>query len=119
MSEIYKFQNLRVYQMALDHIDAIYSLSEQLPQDERFNLTSQIRRAATSVALNIAEGSTDQSDAEQHRFLGFALRSYLETVACFDIIARREYIPEQDLQSVRENGHKLFIKLIAFRKSLR
>ena len=119
MPELYKFQNLRVYQMALDHIDAIYSLTEQLPKEERFNLISQIRRAATSIALNIAEGSTGQSDAEQRRFLGFALRSYLETIACFDIIERREYISGQDLQPIRENGHKLFVKLIAFRKSLR
>jgi len=58
MSKLYKFQNLHVYQLALDHIDAIYSLTEQLPNEERYNLISQMRRAATSVALNIAFRAT-------------------------------------------------------------
>jgi four helix bundle protein len=70
-------------------------------------------------AVNIAEGSTGQSDAEQNRFLGLALRSYLETIACWDLIERRAYIPEESLISLREQGHQLFIKLSAFRKALR
>src|SRR5881296_1074818 len=82
----YKFQRLEVYQLALDYIDLTYSLAGALPRSEEFNLKSQIVRAATSIALNIAEGSTSQSDAEQSRFLGMALRSLIETVACQDII---------------------------------
>ncbi len=80
--EEYKFQKLQVYQMALKYVDAIYDMSEKLPQRERFNLSSQVERAGTSIVLNIAEGSTGQTDAEQNRFLGLALRSYLETIAC-------------------------------------
>ena len=74
--EEYKFQKLQVYQMALTYVDAIYELSRLLPEREKYNLSSQIERAATSIVLNIAEGSTGQSDAEQNRFLGLALRSY-------------------------------------------
>ena len=54
MSE-YKFQSLFVYQLALDYIDQIYELVSYLPTVERFNLSSQLVRAATSFALNIAE----------------------------------------------------------------
>ena len=79
---MYKFQRLEVYQLALEYVDAVYNLSRQLPESERFNLRSQVERAATSIVLNIAEGSTSQSDAEQARFLGLAVRSLLETVAC-------------------------------------
>jgi len=75
MTEAYKFQKLRVYQLALGYIDATYELSNRLPETEKYNLRMQLVRAATSVALNIAEGSTGQTDAEQHRFLGLALRS--------------------------------------------
>ena len=119
MVEQYKFQKLQVYQLALKYVDAIYTLSEKLPQRERFNLSSQIERAATSIVLNIAEGSTGQSDPEQNRFLGLALRSYLETVACFDLIELRGYVSPKDLSALREQGHVLFIKLSAFRKTLR
>ena len=116
--EQYKFQKLQVYQLALGYVDSIYELSKRLPERERFNLSSQIERAATSIALNIAEGSTGQSNAEQNRFLGFALRSYLETIACLDLIERRTYAHSDSLLPLREQGHQLFIKISAFRKSL-
>jgi len=119
MAEPYKFQKLQVYQLALKYVDAVYVLSEKLPQRERFNLSSQIERAATSIVLNIAEGSTGQSDPEQNRFLGLALRSYLETIACFDLIEQRAYVSKESLLPLREQGHQVFIKLSAFRKSLR
>jgi len=114
----YKFQGLEVYKLALNYVDKIYGLSRELPVSERFNLQSQLERAATSIVLNIAEGSTGQSDAEQGRFLGLALRSYLETVACFDIIERRAYSANDALTEIRAVGHDLFIRLQAFRKSL-
>ena len=114
----YKFQRLEVYQLALEYVDAVYNLSRQLPDSERFNLRSQVERAATSVVLNIAEGSTSQSDAEQARFLGLALRSLLETVACWDLVSRRTYIRSNELMPIREQGHALFVKLQAFRNKL-
>lgn len=115
---VYKFQQLAVYQLALDYIDQIYGLTSRLPESERFNLRPQLERAVTSIVLNIAEGSTGQSDAEQNRFLGLALRSYIETVACFDLAERRGYLPSEEIRVVRELGHDLFVKLQAFRRKL-
>jgi four helix bundle protein len=114
----YKFQKLEVYQLSLEYVNAIYKLSKQLPERERFNLANQMERAATSITLNIAEGSTGQSDPEQHRFLGLALRSYLETIACLDLIQNQGYTTPEELEPLREQGHLIFIKLSAFRKSL-
>ena len=116
---VYKFQKLEVYQLGLDFVDKVYELTIKLPDSERFNLRSQIERASTSIVLNIAEGSTGQTNLEQNRFLGMALRSYLETVACLDLIARRRYIQSELLGSTREIGHRLFVKLQAFRQSLK
>ena len=100
----YKFQRLEVYQIALEYLDLMYLLAAALPKLEEYNLKSQIVRAGTSVVLNIAEGSTGQSDAEQSRFLGMALRSLIETVACRDIIARRGYLGTEALQHSAEVG---------------
>lgn len=119
MLEQYKFQKLIVYQLSLDYVDKIYSIVQDLPEIEKFNLVSQIRRAATSIPLNIAEGSTGQSDLELNRFLGLALRSYLETIACLDLISLRDYLPTGQIYPLREDGHQLFMKLVAFRKRLR
>jgi four helix bundle protein len=61
---MHKFEKLEVWQLAIEYTDLCYWLAEQLPKREEYNLSSQLRRAAVSVALNIAEGSTGQSDAE-------------------------------------------------------
>ena len=105
--------------MALEYTDLIYSLSKKLPTSERYNLASQIERSVTSILLNIAEGSTSQPDAEQSRFLGYTIRSYIETVACLDLIERRGYVSKDELLTIRDLGHELFVKLQAFRKSLK
>ena len=116
----FKFENLEVYQLALAYIDLIYDLSAQLPKSEEYNLKSQIIRAATSVALNIAEGSTGQSDMEQNRFLGMAVRSVLETVACLHIVRRRKFVTDTEaLNTAEENARILAAKLHAFRNSLK
>jgi four helix bundle protein len=70
----FKFEQLEVWQLALEYLDLDYQIAGQLPRSEEYNLKSQIVRAATSIALNIAEGSTSQTDAEQGRFLGIAIR---------------------------------------------
>jgi four helix bundle protein len=114
----YKFQKLEIYQLALEYLDLLYELTARLPRSEDFNLKSQMPRAGTSTALNIAEGSTGQSDPAQLRFLGMALRSFIETVACQDVIERRNYLSPEDLRPARELGKKLFAKIQAMRRSL-
>lgn len=61
----FKFEKLEVWKLSVEYIDLIYLLAEKLPRSEEFNLKSQIVRVATSIALNIAEGSNSQTDAEQ------------------------------------------------------
>jgi four helix bundle protein len=115
----YKFEQLEVWKLALDYLDIIYKLAELLARGEDYNLKSQIIRAATSIALNIAEGSQGQSDAEQARFLGMAVRSLVETVACQKIIQRRGFIHDEILlNQAYENSQELARKLQAFRKTL-
>ena len=115
---MYKFEKLEVWQLALEYIDQIYDVSDKLPDGESFNLVSQMRRASTSVALNIAEGSTGQTDAEQARFLGLAIRSYIESVACLRIAVRRRYLTDVDVAPTESMGEKLVMKLHAMRKSI-
>jgi four helix bundle protein len=115
----FKFEQLEVWQLALDYVDLQYALAEKLPGSENYNLKSQLTRAATSIALNIAEGSTGQSDAEQNRFLGMAVRSLIETVACQRIIERRNYLTADSMLGLSdEKAQALAKRLHAFRKSL-
>ena len=115
----FKFEKLEVWQLALDYVESVYELTDQLPSSEKYNLTSQLRRAATSVALNIAEGSTGQTDAEQARFLGLAIRSLIETVACQHLVSRREYLADREpLRELYRSSEKLVAKLHTMRAAI-
>ena len=115
----YKFQSLKVYQLGLRYIDQIYDITACLPSEEKFNLSSQLIKSATSIILTIAEGSTGQSNKEQIHFLKYSLRSYIETVACLDLIQRRDYLLENDLAEARSTGKTLFYWILNFQIGLR
>lgn len=74
----FKFEKLLIWQKAMLFGEDIFAISEQFPKAEMFNLTSQIRRVADSIALNISEGSIGQSIPEQRKFIGYAIRSLAE-----------------------------------------
>ena len=114
----FKFEKLEVWQLALDYVDLAYAIAEQLPRSEEYNLKSQLVRAATSVALNIAEGSTGQSDLEQARFLAMAIRSVLETVACQHIISRRGFPDLELLRQAYDHANRLVRMLQSMRNTL-
>ena len=115
----FKFEKLEIWQQSLDYLDKIYRVANKLPEQERYNLKSQMIRAATSVNLNIAEGSTGQTDAEQARFLGLAIRSLFETVACLHIIHRLNYLNDpEDLRQIYRDADLLARRITAMRKRL-
>ncbi len=69
----FKFEKLIIWQKAMDFGEEIHKLSLTFPKSEMYNLSSQILRASDSVALNISEGSIEQSKAEFGRFLGYSI----------------------------------------------
>jgi len=104
--------------MAADLSNEIDLLVRKFPKIELFSLTSQIKRAADSVVLNIAEGSTGQSIAEFKRFLGIALRSAIEVVACLYLAHKRNYIISEEYKS-HYNKYEILCKMITkFRASI-
>ncbi len=118
-SATFKFEKLEVWQLALENLDLIYDIANQLPRSEEYNLKSQITRAATSITLNIAEGSTGQTDSEQARFLGLAIRSLIETIAYQRIISRRKLLKDENqLGEANRRAQVLAAKLHKMRKTL-
>lgn len=114
----FNFEKLTVWQEAISLSIKISELTKSFPKDELFILTSQIKRAADSVALNIAEGSTGQSKKEFNRFLGYALRSGIEVVSCLYLAKGRNLIDEKQFNEFYQLLERLIIKIQALRKSL-
>jgi len=91
----FKFENLKVWQSSLELADDIDKLTFTFPKHELYSLSSQIKRAADSVSLNIVEGSTGLSNAEFKRFLRIANRSALEVAGCLFLAKRRKYLDDE------------------------
>jgi len=96
-----------------------YKLTLKFPKDEAFNLTSQIRRASDSIALNISEGSILQSKLEFRKFLGYSIRSLAEVVTCLYKAKNRKYISEEEFYKLYNESHSLMNQIIAFRNQVK
>jgi four helix bundle protein len=82
------YHQLDIWQRAMAFTVRIYEFSAAMPDAERFGLTTQLRRAATSVPLNVAEGAGCSSNPEFARFLGYAYRSLKEVVTGLELCER-------------------------------
>ena len=88
MGTLKSYQDLEVWKKSIDLAEKVYQLSAQFPQDERYGLSSQVRRSVVSIAANIAEGAARHGTREFLQFLGIASGSLAETET-FLILARR------------------------------
>lgn len=115
----FKFEKLIVWQKAVDLSADVSTLVKTFPKDELFVLTSQIKRAADSVSLNIAEGSTGQSNPEFNKFLGYALRSNIEVVGCLYLAKRRQLISDEIFSKLYQQCEEILAMLNGLRNSLK
>ncbi|MCC8358555.1 four helix bundle protein [Salinimicrobium sediminilitoris] len=114
----FNFEDLKVYQKALDFTDHAYSLTAKFPQSELYGLTSQFNRAAVSIALNTSEGSGN-TDAQFHKYLQVADDSLRECVTCSTIAFRRNYITSEENQKTRLLLLEMFKMIKSLQKYLK
>jgi len=115
---MFNFEKLDVWNEAIAFADLIYSVSSGFPDDERFGLTTQMRRAAVSISSNLAEGSSRVSRADFARFVEIATGSLFEVVSQTIIGKRQGFISENDYAAVYAAAEKQSKMLSGLRKSL-
>lgn len=115
---MFKFEKLRVWQISMEFGEEIYKITLNFPDSENYNLTSQIRRATDSIALNISEGSVGQTNAEFKKFLGYSIRSLAEVVTCLFKAKNRNYISELIFEKFYEKSYNLMNQIVALRNSI-
>ncbi len=115
----FKFEQLLVWQKAIDLSDQVNRVAQKFPKEEIYILTSQIKRAADSVSLNIAEGSTGQTTPEFKRFLSIALRSNIEVVGCLYLAKRRGIISDNDFDEIYILCLEILRMINSLKRSLR
>ncbi len=109
------FRQLRVWQLSLDFVDAVYSATEAFPKHQQYSLVQQLQRSAVSVPSNIAEGSSRAGKAEFAQFLYIAKGSLAEVETQLLISYRRKYIEKpvfDDLVTQIITIERMLVKLI-------
>jgi four helix bundle protein len=97
----FRFEELNVYQKALNFLDQVYSLSALFPAHEMYGLSSHFKRAAHSIVFNIAEGSGNNKEQYINN-LKFSKGSVKEAIICSEIACRQGYISEEQKEEIRE-----------------
>ncbi len=98
----YRFENLEAWQHAMTLCEMVYEETKRFPREEIYGLSSQLRRAATSIPLNIAEGSACKSRKGFEQFLYVALRSQYEVVTILKLAEHLGYLRDKNLSRLEE-----------------
>ncbi|AQW92733.1 four helix bundle protein [Elizabethkingia anophelis] len=106
MTDIKSHKDLKVWQESMDLVTDIYELVQNFPAEEKYNLTSQIKRSSVSIPSNIAEGAGRKSNLEFIQFLNIASGSLSELETQLEIAIRLKFITENE---------ELFKKIIFIR----
>ena len=116
--ERFDFENLKVYQRALEYVDFVYETTKRFPKTEIFSLINQFKRASISICLNIVEGSGG-SKSEFNKFLTIARRSVRECIAITEISHRQKFIDDRVKQRSRSFCLELSKMINGLMKSLK
>lgn len=115
---MFPFEKLGVYEGALEYAAEIYRVTAAFQSEERYALTSQGRRAATSIPLNIAEGRGRGTDKDFVRFLFMARGSIFETVTVLELATRLGYLQPAERDNAKAQAFELSSRIMALNKSL-
>jgi four helix bundle protein len=115
---MHNFKELKIWQKARILVKEIYLLTKKYPADERFGLTSQTRRAAVSIMLNIAEGSGRKTNADFSHFLDISVGSIREVQSAIIVAFDLEYIIENELNMFEYKCIELQKMIFKFQENL-
>lgn len=113
------YENMPVWNDALDVATQTYKITEQFPRRESYGLSSQMQRAAVSISANIAEGAGRGSRAELAHFAGISLGSVNELRTLYIIAKRVGYVDEETSRGIEEKLENIGRQLAAFRSYLK
>ncbi len=115
---MHNFKNLKIWQMGIDLVTEIYLLTNSYPKNEVFGLTSQARRAAVSIPLNISEGSAKSSNKDFARFLEMSIGSSNELETLLIIARNLAFIDDKTLSEYQQKITDLRKMIFKFKESL-
>lgn len=116
---MFNFERLAVGQKAMEYADFVCRMTRDFPAEERFGLTSQLRRSAVSVSANIAEDSSRSSGTDMARFVEIAYGSLLETGTNFEIAKRQQFLSPTRCAEAYRQAETLAKMLSGLRRTIK
>ncbi len=105
--KIIRFEDMTVWQEAQVFAVSVYKITKAFPKDEQYGITSQLRRASSSVSANIAEGFGRKSNKDRAHFYQIALGSLLESKNFIYLSAKLDYINQKDADNLIESSESV------------
>jgi four helix bundle protein len=115
---MFRFEKLDVWHRALSLADEVYAMTQRFPDDERFGLTSQMRRSSVSVSSNVAEGCGRVSDKDFGRFVEMAYGSLMEVVSEAFVAKRQGFLPPAGFDKLYALAEEIAQMLSSLRNKL-
>jgi four helix bundle protein len=115
---MHNYNNLQIWQQAMDLVEDIYKLTASFPIEEKFSLVSQMTRAAVSIPSNIAEGAGRNSNKDFAHFISIAIGSLYELNTQIVLSERLGYINQSQSQELQKKLDNLQRKSVSFKSKL-
>ena len=115
---MFNFEKLETWQKAIDFADLVYDVTRRFPDNERFGLTNQMRRAAVSISSNIAEGAARNSRNDYARFIEIAAGSLFEVVSQSYVSRRQNFLSGTDFNRLYAAAEEQGKMLSGLRRSI-
>lgn len=114
--KVYSFEKLEVWKESMALVNLIYKLTDAFPAEEKFGLSSQLRRASVSIASNLAEGTSRKTKKDKAHFTTISFSSTMEVLNQLIISKDLEFITEDNYTLARQKIEKITNMLNALRK---
>ncbi|ASK32036.1 four helix bundle protein [Chryseobacterium sp. T16E-39] len=112
------FEKLEVWQNARKLVKEVYLITQSFPENEKFGITNQIRRASTSITANIAEGLSRKSNKDKSRFLNVAFGSTIEVINFLILLNDLSFLNDTDYKSLREKSEHISNQINSLYKTI-
>jgi four helix bundle protein len=113
----FSFEKLEVWKCSVDLSKTIYQLTTNFPENEKYGMVSQLRRASVSIASNLAEGTSRQTNKDKAHYTTMAFSSLMEVLNQLIISKELNFISEENYDKVRVEIGKISRMLNALRKA--
>lgn len=114
----FRFEDLEVWTLGMSIVREAYRLSRLFPKAEIFALSDQLKRAATSIVLNVAEGSGQPTKKGFVLYIQGSKSSTLECVACIKVALQEKFVTTRDTEAIEKLLKEEYFKLVALAKSM-